>query len=165
MKKIVFLTLVLATATAFAQKTEADFAGYYVGVQVGSNHANESVAEKEMRKHDSLYPALVMGHNTAYNGMLYGVEGFADFHNKSTTGRDAGMAFKAGKVLGDVLVFARVGMTGASPSVRPQLGAGAQYKLDKDFSLTALVTRDRTTDVGIKRQNTSVAIGVNYHFN
>ena len=119
MKKIAMLALMAMASSAFAQTTEADFAGFYVGAQVGSNHSDERLSGKATRKQDSLYPALVVGHNTAYNGVLYGVEAFADFHNKSTTYRDVGMGFKVGKVLGDVWVFARVGMPGAWPSVRP----------------------------------------------
>jgi outer membrane immunogenic protein len=165
MKKIAIVALMAMASGAFAQKTEADFEGFYVGAQVGSNHSDERLSTQKTRKHDSIYPALVVGHNTAYNGVLYGVEAFADFHNKSTTQRDAGMGFKAGKVIGDVLVYARVGMTGSSPSVRPQLGVGAQYKLQNNLSLNALLSHDKTTDDNITRKNTSVAVGVNYHFN
>jgi len=165
MKKIATLALLVMASGAFAQKTEADFAGFYVGAQAGFNHSEKSSPSQHARNHDSLYPALVVGHSTAYQGVLYGVEAFADFHNKSATNRDAGVSLKVGKVVGDVLVFTRLGVTGAWPSIRPQIGGGAQYKLSKDLSLTALLSHDRSTDNNIQRKNTSLAVGVNYHFN
>lgn len=162
MKKITALALLTLASSAFAQKTEADFAGYYAGAQLGGNHSTEMKAGKEFSK-NSAYPGLVAGHNTAYNGMLYGVEGFADFHKKSTTGRDFGMGFKAGKVIGDVLVYGRVGVTGRAPGYRPQVGVGAEYLIDKNISLTALISHDHLSDQGVQRNNTSMAVGVNYH--
>lgn len=162
MKKISILALLAVASTAFAQKTEADFAGYYAGAQLGFNHSTEMKAGKEHSK-NSAYPGLVVGHNTAYNGVLYGVEGFADFHKKSSTGRDFGMGFKAGKVVGDVLVYGRLGVTGSEPSFRPQVGVGAQYLIDKNLSLSALVSHDHLNEQGIHRNNTSMAVGLNYH--
>lgn len=117
-----------------------------------------------MDKHASVYPGLVVGHNTAFDGMLYGVEGYADFHKKSFSGRDFGMGFKVGKVVSNVLVFTRVGITGSSPSFRPQMALGAEYKLDKNLSLTGLISHDRTTDEGVTRQNNNLTVGVNYFF-
>ena len=162
MKKITALALLALASSAFAQKTEADFAGYYAGAQLGSNHSTEMASGQETRK-NSAYPGLVVGHNTAFNGVLYGVEGFADFHKKSTTGRDFGMGFKAGKVIADVLVFGRVGVTGRAPGYRPQVGVGAEYLIDKNISLSALVSHDHLSEPGIRRNNTSMAVGVNYH--
>jgi hypothetical protein len=162
MKKIATLALLALASSAFAQRvTEADFAGYYVGAQLGANQSSSS-ANEDFKK-SSIYPALVLGHNTAFEGMLYGVEAFADFHKKAATGRDFGLAFKAGKVIGDVLVYGRVGITGEHPSYRPQMGLVAEYKLNKNVALTGALTRDTTTDFDVKRTNTNLALGVNYY--
>lgn len=164
MKKIAILAVMALASSAFAQKvTEADFTGIYGGAQIGRNHSSASM-DGETDKNSSAYPALVVGQSTVYNGMLVGVEGFADLHNKSATQRDFGLGLKAGKVFGDVLVYGRLAMVGAWPSYRPNVGVGAEYKLDKNLSLTALLSRDSSTDEGIKRQNSNMAVGVNYYF-
>lgn len=161
-EKISILALLAVAYTAFAQKTEADFAGYYAGAQLGFNHSTEMKVGKEHSK-NSAYPGHVVGHNTADNGVIYGVEGFADFHKKSSTRRDFGMGFKAGKVVGDVLVYGRLGVTGLAPSYRPQVGVGAEYLIDKNPSLNALLSHDHLNEQGIHRNNTSMAVDLNYH--
>lgn len=163
MKKTAILAMMALAFSAFAQKSEADFEGYFMGAQLGRNYS-KAMHGDDMTKHNEIYPGLIIGHSTAYHGVLYGVEGFADFHKNSVTGRDFGMAFKIGKAFGDVLVSGRAGITGRSPSFRPHFGLGIEYKLDKNLSLTGLITDDESSDEGVKRSNTNVVAGMNYYF-
>jgi outer membrane immunogenic protein len=165
MKKIAILTAVVLASSAFAQQvTEADFVGIYAGAQMGRNQSSETLVSGKNHHHASGYPGLLLGQTTVYNGMLVGLEGFVDLHKTAATQSDFGLGVKAGQVFGDVLVFARLAVVGAWPSYRPNVGVGAEYKLDKNFSLTGLLSRDSSTDDGIKRENKNFAVGVNYYF-
>jgi outer membrane immunogenic protein len=165
MKKIAIVAVMALASSAFAQQvTEADFTGIYVGAQVGRNQSTEILVGGKDHRHTSVYPGLRIGQSTIYNNVLLGAEGFVDLHKTAATQSDFGLGVKAGKVFGDVLVFARLAVVGAWPSYRPNVGVGAEYKLDKNFSLTGLVSRDSSTDSGIKRENKNLAIGVNYYF-
>lgn len=160
MKSIALMILMGLTTAAYAQK--ADFSGFYEGVRVGRNDSDASGLQQLQRT--STYPGLVAGYSYVVNDNLWGVEAFADYHNKSTTGKDAGVGLKVGRIIGNSLIFGRVAVTGIWPSYRPQVGLGVEYKLDKHFALTANASYDQTTDDGIKRQNKNLALGLNYYF-
>jgi outer membrane immunogenic protein len=162
MKKSTLAILLVASSAAFAQTPTSDFTGLYAGVQVGTNHSKSS-ADSGISKRTN-YPGLVAGYAVEKEGILVGVEAFADYHNDSTTYKDAGFGLKVGKVFSNVLVYGRLGTTGTWPSWRPQMGVGAEVKVSKEVGLTAFVSRDKTTDSGIARENNSAAVGVNYYF-
>lgn len=161
MKKSVLSIILAAATTAFAQVPTSDFTGFYAGAQVGSNHSKSTAGDVSKT---TTYPGLVIGYATEQQGLLVGVEAFADYHNDSTTYKDGGFGLKVGKVFSNVLVYGRVGTTGTWPSWRPQIGAGAEVKLNKNVGLYTFASRDKTTDSGITRENSSVAVGVNYYF-
>jgi hypothetical protein len=122
MKIIALLALVaLSTGTALAQSKPKDFLGYYEGVQVGNNRSTVTGPSMDSTS-QSFYPSIVLGYNMMYSNMLVGIEGFADYQKKSSTGIVAGVTFKAGKIINHTLVYARAGVKGDSPSYRPQVG-------------------------------------------
>ena len=162
MKKHLLLACACLAASTFAQSVPADFSGVYVGAQVGHNHSESSGASR--RDVNVAYPGLVVGHNTLSNGVVVGVLAFADFHKKSTTGNDGGVAFKVGKVWGDVMVFGQAGVVGRSPGYRPQWGVGAEYKVQKNLSVLALATQDRDKSDQTSYSNRNLSVGINYYF-
>lgn len=157
-----FIALLVAGTTSAAQAQTSEFTGLYAGVQVGTNHSKSS-ANGGISKRTN-YPGLLAGFAFEEAGILIGVEAFADYHNDSTTYKDGGFGLKVGKVFSNVLVYGRLGTTGTWPSWRPQMGVGAEVKVSKEVGLTAFVSRDKTTDSGIARENNSAAVGVNYYF-
>ena len=163
MKITAILALVaLSTGTAFAQSNPKDFLGYYEGVQVGHNSATvtgPSVATSST----SIYPAIVLGYNIMHNNMLVGIEGFADYHKKSSTGIVAGVTFKAGKIINQTLVYARAGVKGDMPSYRPQVGVGLEQRLTRDMTINGILTHDVINKDGVKRTNNNAAIGLNFY--
>ena len=106
---------------------------------------------------------LIAGYHHVFYSYLIGVEAFADLHYESATNDDGGIGLKVGKVMGDSLVFARLGVTGSKPSWRPEYALGVEYKLTKKWSLTGNIAYDRSTDSGIRRSNTSLTAGLNYY--
>ena len=156
-----FLSLLTAAVSVSAQEASDVYKGFYGGVQVGYNRSKATGDLQQKRS--TIYPGLVAGYNHFTNNILLGVEAFADFHHGSTTYKDGGAGVRVGTVLDKTLLFARVGATGTWPSWRPQLGLGAEYMINQDWGLTGLITHDRSTDHGIRRTNTSLAVGVNYH--
>ena len=160
MKYLAMIAAMGFASASFAQ--QADFSGFYEGVQIGRNQS-QALGLQPMDR-TSTYPGLIAGYSQVTGGNLLGVEAFADYHSKSTTGKDAGLGVRVGKVMGQFLVYGRVAVTGIKPSYRPQLGLGAEYKLDKHWALTAFVAQDKTTDGGIKRQNKNMTMGLNYYF-
>lgn len=162
MKKTALSFFLAAATTAFAQVPTADFTGFYEGVQLGSNQSKSSAGAGVSKT--TTYPGLVAGYAVEQQGLLVGVEAFADNHNDSTTYKDAGVGLKVGKVFSKVLVYGRVGATGNWPSWRPQIGAGVEAKLNKNFSLYTFFSHDKATDSGITRENNSLVVGVNYYF-
>lgn len=160
MKNTSLISVLLLASSASAQTV--DFSGFYQGLQVGSNQSEATGLQTLSTS--STYPGLVAGYSMVSKGNLLGLEGFANAHHKSTTGKDAGLGLKVGRVFGPVLVYGRVAATGSWPSVRPQVGLGAEYKWDKHWALTVFTSRDQSSDAGIDRKNTNVALGLNYYF-
>ncbi len=163
MKIIALLALVaLSTGTALAQSKPKDFLGYYEGVQVGNNRSTVTGPSMDTTS-QSFYPSIVLGYNMMYSNMLVGIEGFADYQKNSTTGIVAGVTFKAGKIINHTLVYARAGVKGDSPSYRPQVGLGFEHPLNRDMTLSGIVTYDVIDMDGIKRTNNNVAVGLNFY--
>ena len=162
MKKLTLTILFAAAGTAFAQAPTSGFTGLYAGVQVGSNLSQSSDDAGVTKK--STYPGFLLGYAAEKEGFLLGVEAFADYHNDSSTYKDGGFGIKVGKVFSNVLVYGRVGATGTWPSWRAQYGAGLETKIDRNVGVSAFVTRDKTTDNGINRENNSFVLGLNYYF-
>jgi hypothetical protein len=163
MKITALLALVaLSTGTAFAQSNTKDFLGYYEGVQVGNNSATVSGPSLDTTT-KSIYPSIVLGYNMMHNNMLVGIEGFADYHKKSSTGIVAGVTFKAGKIINQTLVYARAGVKGDMPSYRPQVGLGLEHRLTRDMTISGILTHDVINKDGVKRTNNNAAIGLNFY--
>ncbi len=162
MKKTLLSLLMVAASSVYAQNA-ADFSGYYVGAQFGSNQSKTTA--NGGASNTSMYPGFVLGYTAAQQDLRFGVEAFADYHNDSSTYKDVGFGLKVGKVFSNVLIYGRLGTTGTWPSWRPQFGAGAEFKVDKNVTFNTFFSRDRTTDAGITRENSSIAFGLNYYFN
>ena len=162
MKKTLISIFFALASSAFAQGATSDFTGFYSGIQFGSN-VSKSSANDGITK-TTTYPGVVVGYSAEQQGLLVGIEAFADYHTDSSTNKDGGFALKVGKVFSDVLVYGRVGTTGTWPSWRAQIGAGAETKLNKNVSLYTFLSGDKTNDNGVARENTSLSIGANYYF-
>lgn len=159
MKKIALLASLVVVSAAQAQS--GNFSGFYGGAQVGINDS-EARGASNLNK-QSVYPGFVAGHNTHSQGVVVGAEVFANFHKKSATQNDLGLTFKVGKVVNNVLVYGRAGVVGRSPGYRPQVGVGAEYKLQKNISVSAVLTHDHDTTNGTRYKNNNLAVGVNYY--
>ena len=146
-----------------AQAQPSGFTGYYAGAQLGVNHSKASSGTQDTT-HTVGYPSLVAGHNFVKNGTLLGAEFFADMHTNSVTNKDVGVAFKMGKVWGPWAAYGRAGLTCCSPSGRPQLGAGVEYLINRQFSIVGQYTTDKDTSESTRYTNRSLSVGVNYHF-
>jgi outer membrane immunogenic protein len=159
---ILSISLLAVAPTVLAQVSTSEFTGFYGGVQIGTNHSTST--EKGGVSKRTSYPGLLVGYSSEMKGVLVGVEAFADYHNDSTTYKDGGFGIKVGKVVSDVLVYGRLGQTGTWPSWRTQVGIGAETKLNKNLSLNVIYSNDKSTHKEIRRENESLAVGVNYYY-
>lgn len=158
-----FIFSLLAVVCAAASSQNAQWSGFYAGGAVGVNHSRAQGLAPQAGK-TQVYPSLVAGHQSAEEGVLAGVEFFVDDHEKSVTNKDAGLAFKWGRVWGDWAIYGRVGMTCCHPSTRPQLGAGVQYMVDSNWSVVGQYVVDRDWVSGTRYQNRSLSLGLMRHF-
>jgi outer membrane protein OmpA-like peptidoglycan-associated protein len=157
MKKITLATaLFLGAHLSGAHANE--FEGPYLGLHLGNNRASAtSLPDK-----DNGYLGLKAGYNWAWNSFLLGAEGYADTHSSSYTGQDAGLDARLGVPMNRWLPYARLGLVGTSPGVRPHGGLGVEYSLNPRWSVNAEWTTDSKDDAGITRKNNNIAIGFNY---
>ncbi|BBU27869.1 porin [Burkholderia sp. THE68] len=162
-KKFVAPLLVSLFALAHAQASE--FAGPYVGTKVGVNWSDATGRSYQESTHTTFFPGLMAGYNFDVDRFVVGVEGFADFHNSSTTRNDGGFDARFGMPLDNHLMpYARIGFTGFWPDTRLHYGAGVEYKFQKNWSVSAEYTGDTAHYDGGHRRNDSLTVGVRYYF-
>ncbi len=158
MKKITLATaLFLGTYLSGAHASE--FEGPYLGLHLGNNRSSEtSLPDK-----NNSYLGLKAGYNWDWDSFLLGAEGYADTHSGSYTGSDAGLDARLGLPMNRWLPYAKLGLVGTSPGVRPHGGVGVEYSLNHRWSVNAEWTTDSKDDAGITRKNNNIAIGFNFH--
>lgn len=157
-------TMSIALAAALLSMTAAnasEFKGAYVGGNIGYNKNTPTTTATS----NKVYPGLQAGYNwDVSNNVVLGLEGFADGHSKSITGKDAGLDAKAGYVMGNLMPYARLGVAATQPGTRVHGGLGLEYKFAPQWSVLGEVTADRKSVNNVTNKNTNFAIGVNYYF-
>ncbi len=157
MKKITVATALFLGAHLSAANAN-DFEGPYLGLHLGNNRASAtSLPDK-----NNGYLGLKAGYNWAWNSLLLGAEGYADTHSSSYTGQDAGLDARLGLPMNQWLPYARLGLVGTSPGMRPHGGVGVEYSLNHRWSVNAEWTTDSKDDAGVTRKNNNIAIGFNF---
>jgi outer membrane immunogenic protein len=155
---------VSSSSDAITDISGSGFAGPFVGFKVGTNSSNGNGAAYDAW-HTTIFPGLTAGYNFDLDGVVLGAEAFADFHNGSSTGKDAGIDAKFGMPFDQFMPYARLGVTARSPSSRAHWGLGVEYKFARHLSTALEWTSDADKKHGTRRTNDSVTIGLQYHFN
>jgi outer membrane immunogenic protein len=161
LKKLV-ASLVLAL-TGIAGVHASEFAGPYAGIKLGENWSDAS-GNLNVASHGTTFLGLTAGYNFDVQNFVIGAEGFADFHNGSTTYKDAGVDARIGVPINHLMPYARLGFTGTWPNARLHGGLGLEYKFARNLSIAGEWTADTSSRDGTKRSNNSVTIGVHYFF-
>ncbi|WP_346730286.1 porin family protein [Caballeronia sp. dw_276] len=160
--KRIFAALVI-TLTGLSAAQASEFSGPYAGLKVGENWSDAS-GVVNVGSHASTFLGLTAGYNFDVSSFVIGAEAFADFHNSSTTYKDAGIDAKLGLPFNTVMPYVRLGATGSWPNVRFHTGLGVEYKFIKQASLALEWTADQSKHDGTTRHNNSVTLGVHYFF-
>lgn len=139
------------------------FSGLYAGGKVGVNVSNAwGAMHRSSSSH--FFPGVMVGFGIDVGPVLLGGEAFADFHNASTTRKDAGFDAKLGVPLNRYMPYARVGATSEWPDTRMHWGLGVEYRALDRLGVTAEWTMDHSDADNIKRHNNSFTVGVHYYF-
>jgi len=168
MKLLVAASLMSLVCIAHAgsqesQPTGSGFSGPYIGFKFGVNLSNAS-GNMNTPTHSTIFPGLAAGYGFDLGQFMIGGEAFADFHHGSTTYKDAGADLKVGMPLGNVMPYARMGLTGSWPDTRWHGGFGVEYKLHRQISLAGEWTSDSSRHEGTQRRNNSFTAGLMYYF-
>jgi outer membrane protein OmpA-like peptidoglycan-associated protein len=158
MKKIT-LAMAIFLGAHLASVHANEFEGAYLGLHLGNNRSSAT----SLPDQNNGYLGLKAGYNWDWNSLLLGAEGYADTHSNSYTGEDAGLDARLGFPMNRWLPYARLGLVGTNPGVRPHGGLGVEYSLNRRWSVNAEWATDRKDDAGITRKNNNVAIGFNFH--
>ncbi|WP_244815734.1 porin family protein [Caballeronia sp. Lep1P3] len=143
----------------------SEFAGPYVGAKLGVNRSDATGNHYQTSGQATFFPGIVAGYGFDVDRFVLGVEGFADFHSRSTTKNDAGVDVRFGMPLdGNVMPYARIGATGSWPDTRLHYGAGLEYKIRQHWSVAVEYTGDTSHYDGGHRRNDSLTAGVHYIF-
>jgi outer membrane protein OmpA-like peptidoglycan-associated protein len=158
MRKITLATALLLGMQLSTSAHASEFEGAYLGLNLGNNRSSAtSLSDK-----NNGYLGLKAGYNWDWNSFLLGAEGYADTDSSSYTGQDLGLDARLGLPMNRWLPYARLGLVGTSPGVRPHGGLGVEYSLDHRWSVNAEWTTDSKDDAGITRKNNNIAIGFNF---
>jgi outer membrane immunogenic protein len=164
MSKLKTLTAALVVSMMGVAGVQAsEFAGPYAGVKIGENWSDASGVINTSTSSTTFF-GLVAGYNFDVSNFVVGAEAFGDFHNASTTYKDAGLDAKFGMPFNHLMPYARIGFTGTWPNARLHYGLGLEYKFTKNISVAGEWTADSSTHDGTKRRNDSATIGVHYYF-
>jgi outer membrane protein OmpA-like peptidoglycan-associated protein len=163
-------TMSIALAAALLSMTAAqasEFKGANVGVDVGYN--TNSKTPSAIAAQNKAYLGGQVGYNWDMDNSLLGVDGFADSHSKSVTGRDLGLDVKLGYPMNKLMPYAKLGVAGTNPGTRIHGGLGLEYKLAPQWSIAGEWTADTKTTNQKTVNNTiykniNVSLGINYYF-
>jgi outer membrane immunogenic protein len=92
----------------------SQFAGPYAGIKIGENWSNAS-GNVSIGTHGTTFFGAMAGYGFDFGRFVLGAEAFADFHNGSTTRKDAGIDARIGVPFNQIVSYARVGLTGSWP--------------------------------------------------
>jgi len=181
------MTIALAAALLSISAVQAsEFSGGWIGAKVGSNSSDiagsaTAALPTVNAKRANTY-GFEAGYNWDMNGFLLGVDGFADFNQKSTHtaapagtvnyGSDVyGLDVKLGLPSGSWLPYAKLGYgsvraTGAATGSAngTHLGLGVEYKFAPHWSVAGEYTTISGKNGGQKLNNNNLTVGVNYYF-
>lgn len=179
------LTLALAAALLSVSVVQAsEFSGGWIGGKIGNNRSDvtDTVAVATATAKNATTYGFEAGYNWDINSFLLGVDGFADFNQKTTHntipvgtinfGTDVyGLDLKAGLPMGDWLPYAKLGYgsvrgTGAliGSAGGAHLGLGVEYKFAPHWSVAGEYTNISSKATGVKVNNNNLTIGINYYF-
>ena len=178
-------TLALALAAALLTVSTAqasEFSGGWLGLKVGQNRSDINGLSSAAAKSANTY-GFEGGYNWDVNSFLLGVDGFADFNQKTTHvtgpvpgtanyGSDVyGLDMKLGLPSGNWLPYAKLGYgsargTGALTGsyAGAHLGLGVEYKFAPHWSVAGEYTNTSGKNNGLKLNNNNFTIGLNYYF-
>ena len=183
MKKIT-MTVALAVASLGMTAAQAsEFDGGYVGGKIGVNRTDMT----DVSRQSPIATGLEGGYNWGMNGMLLGVDGFADFNAKKThTGTGVapatvnygshvyGLDLKLGLPNGNWMPYAKLGYahTGGRGDAYASavgdngahFGLGVEYKFAPQWSVTGEWTNNSGKTGATRLDNDNFTLGVNYYF-
>jgi len=151
---LVFALLSVASAQA------SEFEGGYLGGKIGSN-TNHPATNNTSNK---AYLGAEAGYAWRMGKVLLGLDGFADDHIKSITGRDVGADVKLGFPSDKFMPYIKLGVAGTNPGSRVHGGVGMEYKFARHWSVVGEWSRDSKTVNSIDQKNNNISIGLNYYF-
>jgi len=176
-KNTIRMALVLASLNMTAVQA-GEFDGGWVGAKLGSNRSSLTGLDT---RNATTY-GLEGGYNWNMGGYLLGVDGFADFNDKTTHnpgainygsdtyGLDAKLSLPSGKWL----PFAKLGygrtngngnaLASAIGDGSAHLGLGVEYKFAPNWSLTGEYATSSGKNATTKLNNNNFTLGVNYYF-
>ncbi len=177
--KIIPATALLAALAAAGNAAADDFAGAYVGGDVGLNHSGTSGAATGATASTPSY-GLAGGYGWKVGGkVLLGVEGHVDANMDATHaplgqyGSNAyGLGLKIGVPIDSLMPYARLGYdrtqgTGALSGFNtssPNGGLGLMYKFAPSWSLEGEWSSSQPSSNGLKLKSNTFSFGLNFHF-
>ncbi|CAB3773186.1 outer membrane protein [Paraburkholderia humisilvae] len=144
-------------------QVHSEFAGPYVGIKLGENWSNAKGVVNTATRARTFFGAMA-GYGFDVGPFVLGPEVFADLHNGSTTGRDAGVDARIGLPINRIMPYARIGFTGISPDTRFHGGLGVEYAVSEDVHVGLEWAADTSHTNGTKRNNNSLTVGLQYYF-
>lgn len=160
--KQVLLTTCLIVVPVIGYTQTADFSGAHVGVRFGVNRSDASGNGVNVASQNKTYPGFSLGYGWQMDSFYVGLETFADYHVHSTTGKDAGLDLKLGLPNQRWMPYVKLGVVGTTP-YRMHQGVGLAYGLNKNWSVDAEWTHDRSTLSGLERSNHNLSVGLHYY--
>ncbi len=176
---IIPATALLAALAAAGNAAADDFAGGYVGADVGLNRTGTSGTSTSSTANSPSYGVEGgYGWNLG-SSVLLGVEGHVD-SNRGTThaplglyGSNAyGLGLKIGVPIDSLMPYARLGyertqgtgvLSGFSAN-SPNSSLGLMYKFAPSWSLEGEWTASTPSSGGLKLKSNSLNFGLNFHF-
>ncbi len=176
MKKNILKIALTAALLNVGAAQASEFDGSWAGGKIGSNRSGVTGVDIQ----NATSYGLEGGHNWNMGGFLLGVDGFADFNDKTNHnpapfnygsnvyGLDAKLGLPAGKWLPFAkLGYARTNGNGAASAVGgsdAHLGLGVEYKFAPNWSLAGEYTSGRGKSGATKLHNNNLSLGLNYYF-
>jgi OmpA-OmpF porin, OOP family len=161
--KIITMSVALVLAlliVASSQASESEFDRGYLGGKVGYN--TNHPATNNTSNH--AYLGAEAGYAWRMGGVLLGLDGYADDHVKSITGRDIGVDVKLGFPSDKFMPYVKLGVAGTNPGARVHSGVGMEYKFARHWSVVGEWSGDSKTVNSIDNTNSNISIGLNYYF-
>ncbi|WP_245641406.1 porin family protein [Paraburkholderia bannensis] len=139
------------------------FSGPYAGFKVGANVSNASGAYSKPT-HTTVFPGFTLGYGFDVGSLMIGAEAFADLHHGSATFKDGGFDAKIGMPIGQIMPYARMGLTLDWPAARPHWGVGVEYAVTRNLGVAAEWTGDHSNSKNTNWNNNSFTLGMHYYF-